>query len=213
NDWSTGRSGPVCICSPVTGDRPVPVMILLTGCISGTGKQPGQLVELLRRFKAKMMSTDETIVHLNHDIKLLNERCVDLHQTCDLQVGLMKTNKQLLDQLPISSQQQLVSTNLIDKLSVTIEKLHSSFEVQPVQQSFQKPSVTAKLTQSSSISQSSLISSNHEQSKSNPSVPITITGSSIVRNLEPGKLFVGDKHFDINIRAKHGASIKQLTHM
>ncbi|CAF1319408.1 unnamed protein product [Didymodactylos carnosus] len=85
--------------------------------------------------------------------------------------------------------------------------------VQPVQQSFQKPSVTAKLTQSSSISQSSLISSNHEQSKSNPSVPITITGSSIVRDLEPGKLFVSDKHFDIKISTKHGASIKQLTHM
>ncbi|CAF4545136.1 unnamed protein product, partial [Didymodactylos carnosus] len=85
--------------------------------------------------------------------------------------------------------------------------------VQPVQQSFQKPSVTAKLTQSSSVSQSSLISSNHEHSKSNPSVPISITGSSIVRDLEPGKLFVGDKHFDIKIRIKHGASIKKLTHM
>ncbi|CAF1002670.1 unnamed protein product [Didymodactylos carnosus] len=39
------------------------------------------------------------------------------------------------------------------------------------------------------------------------------SGSSIVRDLEPGKLFVGDKHFDIKIRTKHGASIKQLTHM
>ncbi|CAF4609359.1 unnamed protein product, partial [Didymodactylos carnosus] len=160
-----------------------------------------------------MMSTDETIVHLNHDIKLLNERCADLRQTYDLQASLMKMNQQLLDQLSISSQQQLVSTNLIDKLSATIEKLHSSFEVQPEQQIFQKSSTTAKLKQSSSISQSSLISSNHEQSKSNPSVPITITGSSIVRDLEPGKLLVGDKHFDIKIRTKHGASIKQLTRM
>ncbi|CAF4571140.1 unnamed protein product, partial [Didymodactylos carnosus] len=175
-----------------------------------------QLIELLRRFKSKMNSSDEKIVHLNNDIELLHGRCGDLREQ---QGSLLKMNQQLLDQLATSSQLQLSTTNLIDKLSFTIEKLHSALENQPKfdvhhqQQLINTPLPALPLLQNNSESQLCITRSRLRQSQSQSSIPVTITGSSVVRDLEPGKLSVGDKQFDIKIRTKPGATIKQLINL
>ncbi|CAF1392478.1 unnamed protein product [Didymodactylos carnosus] len=128
-------------------------------------------------------------------------------------------NQQLLDQLATSTQLQLSTTNLIDKLSFTIEKLHSALENQPKfdvhhqQQLINTPLPAPPLLQNNFESQLCITRSRLRQSQSQSSIPVTITGSSVVIDLEPGKLSAGDKQFDIKIHTKPGATIKQLINL
>ncbi|CAF1469730.1 unnamed protein product [Didymodactylos carnosus] len=128
----------------------------------------------MRRFKSKMNSTDEKIVHLNNDIKLLNERCADLRQVNEQQGGLLKMNQQLLDQLAISSQQQLATTNLIDKLSFTIENLHPVLVNQPKHDINYQQQLTQSLAPPLLQNDSELYmpSSGSGQSQSQSSIPV-----------------------------------------